>query len=187
MLPNLLQRKSILFFLALANGLGSLYGYYWYQQQLSDAPWYLWPVIPDSPLSATLFSIFLFIRLKQRNIPWLFLMANLMMIKYGIWAVIINLDVYISGNTFTWENLHLSISHAIMAIQGLLFFRQIKYGHVDYWLSASWLILNDFCDYVLNTHPYLFYSEQLLLAQNTALTLSFLILVLAVKHLKAVQ
>jgi len=187
MLQKLLHRKDMLLFLALANGLGSLYGYYWYQQQLLESPWYFWPVIPDSPLSATLFSIFLLAWLRQKHIPWLFLLANLMMIKYGIWAVLINLDVYTSGHTFTWENLHLSLSHAIMALQGFIFIRQIRYSFLDYWITATWLILNDLCDYLLETHPYLFYSGQLVLAQNAALTLTVLVLILAGGRLKAVQ
>ncbi|AVX20619.1 MULTISPECIES: DUF1405 domain-containing protein [Carboxydocella] len=184
---SFLWRKEVLLILALANGLGSIYGYYWYHHQLAVSPWYLWPVIPDSPLSASLFTLFLIFLIWKINLPWLFLLANLMMIKYGLWAVIINLDVYWSGHSFAWENLHLTLSHAVMALQGILFLRKIRFAFSDYFIASGWLILNDFIDYFWQTHPYLFYAEQITIAQTTASLLTGIVIIYAAKRLIAVQ
>lgn len=169
--------RWFLWLLFVINILGSVYGFYWYRYQISDTPWYYLIFVPDSPLSTTLFCIALLTIQWQKKLPILKLWAYFWLIKYGIWAVIINIDVAVSyTDLFSTENLLLAISHAGMALEGFLFLRYLKFKSFDLIIISLWLIINDFMDYVLNLHPYLFDDAQLRLARFSAISLSILLI-----------
>lgn len=169
--------RWFLWLLFVINILGSVYGFYWYRYQIADTPWYYLIFVPDSPLSTTLFCIALLTIQWQKKLPILKLWAYFWLIKYGIWAVIINIDVAVSyTDLFSTENLLLAISHAGMALEGFLFLRYLKFKSFDLIIISLWLIINDFMDYVLNLHPYLFDDAQLRLARFSAISLSILLI-----------
>ncbi|MHB8171063.1 MAG: DUF1405 domain-containing protein [Thermincolia bacterium] len=163
--------------------MGSIYGYYWYRYQLAETPWYLWPLIPDSPLSSTLFMVAMYFWLKGKLNPVFGLLAFLMVIKYGIWAVVINLHYWYITGVFTFENWMLTLSHAGMALEGYLFLRDYSFGRWALYIAGLWLVIQDFADYLFGLHPYLFDESQWNLALITAIVLTFCIIAYSSKRI----
>ncbi|MDA8442539.1 MAG: DUF1405 domain-containing protein [Peptococcaceae bacterium] len=175
-----LQKRWFLWALLVINILGSAYGFYWYRFQLAETPWYYLIFVPDSPLSSSLFCVALTLILARKPNSLIQLWAYLWAIKYGIWAVIINGDVAYSYTAmFSRENLMLALSHAGMALEGFIFLRHLNFNVRQLGIVAAWLFINDFVDYVLNQHPFLFAPSQLALAQAAAVTLSLGLIIIA--------
>ncbi|MDA8236060.1 MAG: DUF1405 domain-containing protein [Clostridia bacterium] len=169
--------------LILVNFIGSIYGYYWYRYQLAENPWYLWPLIPDSPLSSTLFMLAMYFWLKGRLNPAFGLLAFLMVIKYGIWAVVINLQYWYLTGIFTIENWMLTLSHGGMALEGYLFLRNYPFTRWALYLAGGWLVIEDIADYLFGLHPYLFAEAQWGLALVTAIILTIGLIVYSSKQI----
>ncbi|MBC7325036.1 MAG: DUF1405 domain-containing protein [Moorella sp. (in: Bacteria)] len=166
--------------LALINYLGSVYGYHWYREQLASTPLVWWPFTPDSPLATTLFALALTLAFYRRESPLLRLVAALATIKYGLWAVVLITDYWLATGQATAVEAGLWLSHLGMLAEGYLFLRHWPVSRCQLILLVLWLGLNDFVDYGLGMHPYLFTAGQESLALATAVSLSLaLILYLA--------
>ncbi len=149
----ILKQRFILWTLLIINILGTIYGYIWYKYQLSETPWYFLPFVPDSP-TASLFFVFVPIGfLLRKNFSWFEALAAITLIKYGIWAVGMNLGGILVSNTITIENWMLMTSHLGMAIQAILYapFYKIKKRH--FLFAAAWTFHNDVIDYVYGMFP----------------------------------
>ncbi len=183
LLANPFQRRFLVMLLII-NLLGSLYGFYWYRYQLVETKWYYLPFVPDSPLSSSLFTLALLLILLEKRNSLLELLAYLWVIKYGLWAVIINLNYgYLNPAGFGFENWMLTFSHLGMAVEGFLFLRHLKFPKVQLWMMILWLAINDFVDYSLGQHPWLFDERQLSLAGSSAVVLSLLVVVISFFYL----
>ncbi|WP_258360920.1 DUF1405 domain-containing protein [Moorella sulfitireducens] len=158
--------------LAAVNLLGSLYGYYWYREQLAETPLIWWPVTPDSPLATTLFGLAMILAYCRRESGFLRAVAAAAVIKYGLWAVIIISDYWLSGAPVTVVETGLWLSHLGMTVEGFLFLRHWPVSISQFVLVVLWLGVNDFVDYRLGLHPYLFSPGQENLALVTAVVLS---------------
>lgn len=154
-LLGLPENRRLLPWLASANLLSSVYGFLWYRQQLSASPGYLWPVIPDSPLAALVFGIFLTGLVFGRRQPLLEAFAHLSMVKYGLWTVLVlGWDMLLHG-VRDFETIHLSLSHLVMAVEAMVFLRVYHPGMAAGLAAWSWFLFNDFMDYIWGTHPIL--------------------------------
>ncbi|UXR68743.1 MULTISPECIES: DUF1405 domain-containing protein [unclassified Staphylococcus] len=145
--------KPFLYFILFCNVLGTIYGYIWYDSQLSQTPWYFWPFVPDSP-TATLFlsiSLLLFIMNKQSAI--IDTLAFVTLFKYGIWAVIMNFMLFYEDNTIYITGVMLIMSHGVMAIQALIFLPRFCFTYGSLALTMIWVIHNDVIDYVFHQYP----------------------------------
>lgn len=162
--------------LLIINIIGSLYGYYWYREQLAATKTFLLLFVPDSPLSTTLFAVAIFLKIRKKNINLLPLLASAFLVKYGLWAVAINLHLLFIGEAFTWINFMLAASHFGMAVEGVIYypFRGIAFWEIL--LVTTILAFQDFMDYVIGLHPYLFNFKQYDFALHIALLLSGLII-----------
>lgn len=148
-----IQSKAFLTFIVVCNLLGTLYGYYWYMGQLEITKWYFIPFVPDSP-TATLFLVIALIAiLFKRHVPLIESLAFVTLIKYGVWAVVMNIFTFIVTNEVSPIGLMLCVSHAIMAIQALLFFPLFKINYKHIVLTALWVFHNDVIDYVYMQYP----------------------------------
>ncbi|UXR79248.1 MULTISPECIES: DUF1405 domain-containing protein [unclassified Staphylococcus] len=148
-----LYDRPFLYFLLFCNVLGTIYGYIWYEGQLSQTSWYFWPFVPDSP-TATLFlsiSILLFLLNKQSAI--VDTLAFVTLFKYGVWAVIMNLMLFYEDNTIYIVGVMLIMSHGIMAIQALIFIPRFRFTLVSLSVALIWVIHNDVIDYVFHQYP----------------------------------
>jgi uncharacterized membrane protein YpjA len=150
---SLLMHRSVLSLLLFINILGTIYGYIWYGSQLSETPPQFLLFVPDSP-TASLFFVFVIIAfLLGRNWPLFEALAIVTLFKYGIWAVVMNLLVWKVTGTLDWVAWMLILSHAAMAVEGILYapFYRIKPWHLAF--AAIWTLHNDVIDYVFRMLP----------------------------------
>lgn len=161
--------------LLLVNLAGSFYGFYWYWGQLQATPLLAWPVTPDSPTATLLFTLHLFMRLCGKQGRLLHLISCGWLIKYGVWAVIINLDYGLVSGHMLPENILLAVSHFGMALEGFLFLWGSAFPGKDIAILFFLMFVSDAADYLLNTHPYLFDDKQVLIAMLSAFFLTLLI------------
>jgi uncharacterized membrane protein YpjA len=150
---SLLMHRSILWFLLIVNILGTIYGYIWYGSQLSETPAKFLLFVPDSP-TASLFFVFVLIAfLLGKNWPLIEALAIVTLFKYGIWAVVMNILVWKVTGTMDPIAWMLILSHAAMAIEGILYapFYRIKPWHLVF--AAIWTLHNDVIDYVFRMLP----------------------------------
>lgn len=149
----LLANRAVLWLLLIVNIAGTIYGYVWYGPQLEDTPTIFLPFVPDSP-TASLFFVFVLIAfLLRRNWPLMEALAIVTLIKYGIWAVVMNLLVFKVSGELDLIALMLIMSHGAMAVQGVLYapFYRIKAWHLV--VTAIWTLHNDVIDYVFLMLP----------------------------------
>ncbi|MEX2356091.1 MAG: DUF1405 domain-containing protein [Thermaerobacterales bacterium] len=139
--------------LIVINGAGGLAGFAWYAVQLSQTPWYLWPVVPDSPLSVVLFTAYLVGFYNRKRWPVLAAAAQLTTFKYGLWTVVVLGGHMLQTGRYDFEFTYLSASHGFMALQAYLFMRADPQPVIERLIGGFWLIINDFFDYVIGMHP----------------------------------
>ncbi|MGP4041325.1 DUF1405 domain-containing protein [Gracilibacillus sp. D59] len=153
MLQKLLFQPYFIALLFFVNLLGTIYGYFWYGNQLQETPLHFLPFVPDSPTASLFFTIFLFFILKGKNVPLIEALAFTTLVKYGVWAVIMNLlTLYISGD-LSWQGYMLIASHGAMAVQAFLYapLYKIELRHLT--IAAIWLLHNELIDYVYGMMP----------------------------------
>ncbi len=146
--------SPILWVLLAANFGGAVAGYlFWYGGALSEAPFYLWPFVPDSPLSVTLMGFALLAFHFNRRLELLGLVAAGMCIKYGLWTDFVWFTNYLSGGHYHFVPVLMSLTHFGMVIQGFILSPYLRYRPVQVALAALFLIVNDVVDYALGYHP----------------------------------
>jgi uncharacterized membrane protein YpjA len=163
----LLDRR-LLWLLFICNALGTAYGYVWYGEQLrwtlDHHP--LWRIVfvPDSPTASLFFTIWLLLILigpsRERGAYRIFriaveALAVLTLVKYGVWAVVMNAAQGLQGDALDWQNWMLIASHAAMAVEGLLYARFMRFGRRAALLALAWMLLNDTMDYGVGIYPWL--------------------------------
>ncbi|WP_043933615.1 DUF1405 domain-containing protein [Bacillus sp. EB01] len=149
----LLAYRPMLMLLLVVNIFGTIYGYIWYGWQLEETPAIFLIFVPDSP-TASLFFVFVLIAfLLKRNWPLIEALAIVTLIKYGIWAVVMNLLVFAVTDKLDLIAWMLMLSHLAMAVQGVLYapFYRIKSWHLV--VAALWTLHNDVIDYVFFMLP----------------------------------
>ncbi|GAE34576.1 DUF1405 domain-containing protein [Halalkalibacter akibai] len=156
-MTNLFQffgQKWVVVLLLLINIPGTIYGYIWYETQLAQTPTRFLLFVPDSPTASLFFVFVLFAYLLNCRWPLMEAFAAVTLIKYGIWAVAMNLAGGFAGDSLNWVNYMLIFSHAGMAIQAVLYapFYRIKPWHLV--VVAIWTLHNDIIDYVFHMHPW---------------------------------
>lgn len=148
-----IQNKKFLIFIILCNIVGTIYGYYWYLGQLQQTKWYFIPFVPDSPTASLFLVIALTAIVWNRHLPLIEVLAFVTLIKYGVWAVMMNILVFITLDEVTAMGMMLIISHAIMAIQALLFVPLFRVSLLSIGIASIWVFHNDVIDYVYMQYP----------------------------------
>lgn len=145
--------RPFLVFLLIVNLLGTMYGYYWYKSQLVITPTIFLPFVPDSPTASLFFTIFLLFFIFKRHVPYIEALAVTTLVKYGIWAVVMNLFTLYVEQELPWQGYMLIASHGAMALQGLLYipFYKIEMRHLT--VAAIVLLHNEIIDYVFGMMP----------------------------------
>ncbi|MFO3689396.1 DUF1405 domain-containing protein [Staphylococcus felis] len=149
----MIYNRLFLIFLFICNLLGTLYGYYWYAPQLSQSLWYFWPFIPDSPTATLFLVIAIFLFLINKRSSFFETLAFVTLLKYGIWAVLMNIFMFYTDQTIYLSGLILIFSHMIMAIQSFLFLPRFKFTMMSIVLTVIWVFHNDVIDYVFHQYP----------------------------------
>lgn len=149
----LFGKRWMIVLLLLINIPGTIYGYIWYDSQLARTPAVFLPFVPDSPTASLFFVGVLIAFLLHRHWPLLEALAAVTLIKYGVWAVVMNLAAGWTGDALNWKHYMLIFSHAGMALQAVLYapYYRIKPWHLV--AVALWTLHNDIIDYVYMMHP----------------------------------
>ena len=153
---EILKSTRILTVIILINLIGTLAGFYYYYDQLSLSPVYLWPFIPDCPLYTMLAVVVLVtFLLKKKSVDLLSFITSIGLAKYGTWTVLVVLGFspfYFSINSSMYSVL--ACAHVLMALEFILPLYIIKEIKKSYVIAAfAWFFLNDFFDYYVGTHP----------------------------------
>lgn len=111
------------------------------------------PFVPDSPTASLFFTIFLLFFIFNKNVPYIEALAITSLVKYGIWAVVMNVFTLMVDGGLLWQGYMLMFSHGAMAIQGILYapYYKIKLRHLTF--AGIVLLHNDIIDYVFGMMP----------------------------------
>ncbi|RUS48197.1 DUF1405 domain-containing protein [Cohnella sp. AR92] len=151
---------------------GTIFGYYWYDDQLKDTfsnnpLWHL-PFVPDSPTASLFFTaalLWLWIQPGPSARSWvrgirgiIEALAVVTSVKYGVWACAIIFAAAAQGDTIEPSSWMLVLSHGAMAVCAVLYGRFFHYGILTLAVAAIWTFLNDSIDYGYGVYPYLPYE-----------------------------
>lgn len=148
-----LSHKSFLWLLLFVNLFGTVYGYDWYKWQLVITEPKYWIFVPDSPTASLFFTLAIIGWLINRNFKLIEALALITLVKYGLWAVVMNLLTLIETGSIGWVGWMLITSHFAMAVQAILYipFYKFRIGHIA--IAAIWTLHNDVIDYVFGQMP----------------------------------
>ncbi|MGA4513669.1 DUF1405 domain-containing protein [Staphylococcus caledonicus] len=149
-----LYHRLSLIILLVCNILGTIYGFIWYGDQLLQTKWYFLPFIPDSPIASLFLCIAIITILLNRSNSIIDALAFVSLLKYGLWAVIMNIIMINMYHDITIMNVFLIMSHSIMALEAIYFYPRFKVTYSGFLVAMIWVFHNDFIDYVLGKFPY---------------------------------
>jgi uncharacterized membrane protein YpjA len=148
-----LSHKSFLWLLLFINLSGTVYGYDWYKWQLVITEPIYWLFVPDSPTASLFFTIAIIGWLINRNFRLIEALALITLVKYGLWAVVMNILTLIETGSIGLVGWMLIISHFAMAVQAILYIPFYKFGFGHIVLASIWTLHNDVVDYVFGQMP----------------------------------
>jgi uncharacterized membrane protein YpjA len=148
-----LMYRPFLMLLFIINGLGTIYGYIWYAWQLAITEPIFLIFVPDSPTASLFFTIVLGLWLIGKRSSLFEALAFITLIKYGLWAVVMNLLTLWELGSIGWIGWMLIGSHFAMALQAVLYIDHYRFGWVSVALTAIWTLHNDVIDYVFGQMP----------------------------------
>ena len=151
-------RNMLFWLLVWVNALGFLWGVLaFYPEQLAQTYPLLLPFVPDCPLAALLFAAaLLFVRFAPGRFNLFNFLAFTFSLKYGFWTVFVltsYVEFYYSTPFLAAVNTFLLISHVWLFFQAFLLASLVR---VKRWYLApvlGFMLLSDYADYVLLTHP----------------------------------
>lgn len=136
------------------NFLGTIYGYIWYEGQLSNTELKFWPFVPDSPTASLFFCFALIGWISGKNYKLIEALALITLVKYGLWAVVMNLLTLGEAGSLGPDGWMLVFSHFMMAVQAILYIGKYAFGFWHVVIAAIWTLHNDVIDYVFGQMPF---------------------------------
>jgi len=166
---ELFRNKLFLVFLLIINFCAGIYSISYYFSQLEQSHWFFWLFIIDCPLYAILFGINIFLFLIDKPSEALSFISIVGNFKYGLWTIFVLTIAGLAGAQWFFVLSHILLVIETIVLAGLFAF---KVKHVL--LAFLWFIVNDFIDYFLGMHPFvfegfLFYSMSFALASTIIL------------------
>ena len=182
----LLFHKTFMWILLAVNILGTIYGYYWYMWQLEITDPIFLIFVPDSPTASLFFSIALFGWLINRHFKLIEALALITLVKYGLWAVVMNIWTQYESGPIGFVGWMLVVSHFAMAVQALLYIPMYKFKWIHVLIAAIWTLHNDVIDYVFGQMPiYRSLSEHTLTIGYFTFWLSIACILIAINVIKS--
>ncbi|WP_313890977.1 DUF1405 domain-containing protein [Psychrobacillus sp.] len=148
-----LYNKSFMWLLFVVNIVGTIYGYYWYEGQLSNTEPKFYLFVPDSPTASLFFTIALFGWLLKKNWKLIEALALITLVKYGLWAVVMNIWTFVETGSLGWMGWMLVASHFAMALQAILYIPFYRFTWIHILIASIWTLHNDVIDYVFGQMP----------------------------------
>ena len=149
----LLNQRLFLWLLFFINLFGTIYGYIWYGNQLSVAEPIYYIFVPDSPTASLFFTIAILGWLLGKHFKLMETLALITLIKYGVWAVEMNLLTLVETGELSGAGWMLVCSHGLMAVQALLYAKQYRFTWWHVVVAAVWTLHNDVIDYLFGQMP----------------------------------
>lgn len=149
----MLFHRSFMWILLIVNILGTIYGYYWYMWQLEITDPIFLIFVPDSPTASLFFSIALFGWLINRHFKLIEALALITLVKYGLWAVVMNIWTQFEAGQIGFVGWMLVCSHFAMAVQALLYIPKYRFTWIHVLIASIWTLHNDVIDYVFGQMP----------------------------------
>lgn len=172
---DILFRRRTLLLIALVNLAGTVFGFYYYSNQLLSTDPLLWIFVPASPIATLLFAASVYLNADDRGLSILDAFAFISNFKYGLWTVFVLIyysEIFFSSNSIGLYSFML-VSHFAMAVQAFLLFEWENIGRKALISAFLWYLFNDFIDYTFGTYTEL-YTEYTLPAEAAAYSLTFL-------------
>ncbi|WP_107841517.1 DUF1405 domain-containing protein [Metasolibacillus meyeri] len=151
---HILTNKVFLILLLIINILGTIYGYYWYGYQLSTTEPIFYIFVPDSPTASLFFCFAIIGWLLGKHFKLMEVLALITLIKYGLWAVVMNLLTLVETGYIGEVGWMLVFSHFMMAVQAVLYIPKYRFHFWHIAVAAIWTLHNDVIDYVFGQMPY---------------------------------
>nr|WP_238473829.1 DUF1405 domain-containing protein [Paenisporosarcina cavernae] len=152
-LRTILDHKLFLIVLFIVNVFGTIYGYYWYGSQLEITEPKFWLFVPDSPTASLFFSIALFGWIIGKHFRLIEAFAFISLIKYGLWAVGMNIWSEIETGPIGPIGWMLVASHFAMAVQAVLYIPKYRFRWIHVLIAAIFTLHNEMIDYVYGQMP----------------------------------
>lgn len=149
----LINHKAFLLLLLVINILGTIYGYYWYGSQLADTKPIFYIFVPDSPTASLFFCFVLVGWLLGKHYKLMEVLALITLIKYGLWAVVMNLLTLAETGELDGQGWMLVASHFMMAVQAVLYLPKYRFELWHVIVAAVWTLHNDIIDYLFGQMP----------------------------------
>ncbi len=148
-----LTHKAFLWILLVVNVLGTIGGYIWYGSQLADTKPIFRIFVPDSPTATLFFSIAIIFWLFGKHFRLIEALALITLVKYGLWAVVMNLLALQHLGSIGYDGWMLVISHFAMAVQGVLYIPKYKFRLIHVAIAGAWTLHDVIIDYVFGQMP----------------------------------
>lgn len=149
----LLTHRTFLILLFIVNFFGTVYGYIWYGGQLSITEPIYYIFVPDSPTASLFFTIAILGWLLGKHFKLMEVLALITLVKYGVWAVAMNFLTFFETGELTPAGWMLVCSHALMAVQAILYIPKYKFTFGYVLIGAIWTLHNDVIDYLFGQMP----------------------------------
>lgn len=148
-----LSHRTFLSLLLLVNFFGTVYGYYWYKGQLANTEPIFYIFVPDSPTASLFFCFAIVGWLFGKHFKLMEVLALITLVKYGLWAVVMNLLTFVELGSLSPDGWMLVFSHFAMAVQAVLYLPKYRFGLGHIAIGAIWTLHNDVIDYVFGQMP----------------------------------
>lgn len=149
----MLNMRTFLWLLLIVNALGTIYGYIWYGPQLANTAPHFYLFVPDSPTASLFFCFALVGWLMGKHFKLMEVLALITLVKYGIWAVVMNVLTFLQNGELGWMGWMLVASHGLMAVQAILYIPKYRFTYGYVVVAAIWTLHNDVIDYVFGQMP----------------------------------
>lgn len=149
----ILSSRPFLTLLLIVNLLGTIYGYVWYGWQLAITEPQFLIFVPDSPTASLFFCIAIIGWIFGRNFKLIEALALITLVKYGVWAVVMNLLTLAENGSIGAAGWMLVASHGLMAFEGILYMAKYRFKVIHIVIAAIWTLHNDVIDYVYGQMP----------------------------------
>lgn len=148
-----LNDRKFLILLFLINLAGTIYGYIWYEGQLRQTEPIFLPFVPDSPTASLFFTIAVLGWILGRHWKLAEALALITLVKYGLWAVVMNIWTLIETGPIGPLGWMLVVSHFAMAVQAVLYMGNYRFGLWHIAAASIWTMHDVVIDYVFGQMP----------------------------------
>lgn len=189
LIADVTHDRRWLIFLIAVNLAATVYGFFWYRDQLAQSPFPAWIIIADSPLSCLYLAVAQIAFLRGRRAALFEGLGYLGMMVYGLWSTFVLLLYAALGGRLLLIDWLLIIGHVGMFLEGLFFL----FGRgTELWavgVATAWFLFDHWLDYGPSRFYPTFPNPELLVSVRNVtvggtLVLAALMAIVSARHRK---